>query len=92
MALFNKKSNKIQIAGVEISIFTLSVKKMLELQTLQEGLTKGDLEAVNSLFGLIHGEIDQTVQAVSLEDLQELNVADFTILIKAISGDVRANM
>jgi bifunctional DNase/RNase len=91
MSLFskNKKSKKIEIAGIEIAVFELSLKKLMELSNLQAQLQNPETatEATAEMFSFLIETIDQSVQEVSIEDLKDMTASDFATLVTAISGN-----
>lgn len=85
MSLFKTtKSKLIEISGIEIGVFSLTIKKMIEFQALQVRIEK-DPTAILEMLELLHTLIDQSVQAVTVEDLADMSVSDLSDLIKNVT-------
>lgn len=87
MSLFKTtKSKVIEIGGIEIGVFSLTIKKMIDFQALQARIEK-DPTAILAMLELLHTLIDQSVQAVTVEDLADMSVIDLTDLIKNVTSN-----
>lgn len=85
MSLFKTtKSKLIEISGIKIGVFSLTIKKMIEFQALQVRIEK-DPTAILEMLELLHTLIDQSVQAVTVEDLADMSVSDLSDLIKNVT-------